>query len=323
MKKINIGIIGGAGYTAGELIRILLYHEHVKIQFVHSNSHAGQAISVVHKDLIGESNLIFTNKIEKNIELLFLCMGHGKSIEFLNKNQFSNKLKIIDLSQDFRIKNSSHDFVYGLPELNKKLIEQSSKIANCGCFATTIQLALLPLANAQILNNEVHVHAITGATGAGQQARNTTHFSWRSNNISAYKIFQHQHLKEIKQSLQQLQNDFQQDINFIPIRGDFARGIFASIYTQTTLAEAELIDMFDEYYAEHPFVLINKENPDLKQVIGTNKCILHIKKSGNKVIIISVIDNLIKGASGQAVQNMNLLFGLNQRTGLRLKAIAF
>lgn len=318
-----VGVIGGAGYTAGELLRILIHHPKVKIEFIHSNSQAGKLVSDIHQDLLGDISLKFTNEISTTVDVLFLCMGHGKSKTFLENHHIPNHVKIIDLSRDFRLKESGNEFIYGLPELNKQKIQESNKIANCGCFATAIQLALLPLAKSQNLQQDVHVHAITGSTGAGQNPSPTTHFSWRNNNVSIYKPFSHQHLGEIHQSIQQLQNDFQQEINFLPVRGNFARGIFASVYTKTDLGENELIQLFEEYYQDHPFVFISKNNPSLKQVVNTNKCILFVKKEGNKAFIISMIDNLIKGASGQAVQNMNLMFGWKETTGLNLKAMAF
>ena len=320
---IKIGIIGGAGYTAGELIRILLHHPKVEIDFVHSNSQEGKLVSDIHQDLLGEINLSFSKKINTNVNVLFLCSGHGNSKSFLAENPFSKSTKIIDLSSDFRLKKEGNNFVYGLPELNKEQIQSSSYIANCGCFATAIQLALLPLAKSQNLNQDVHVHAITGSTGAGQNPSSTTHFSWRNNNVSIYKPFSHQHLGEITESILQLQNDFQSEINFIPVRGNFPRGIFASLYTKTDLAENELIQLFENYYHDEPFVFITQKNPSLKQVVNTNKCILFVKKEGDKVFIISMIDNLIKGASGQAVQNMNLMFGFEETEGLNLKAMAF
>lgn len=322
-RKQGVGIIGGAGYTAGELIRILLHHPNVEIKFIHSNSQAGKQISDIHQDLLGETYLTFTNEFSPEIDILFLCSGHGKSKPFLEYYGFTQKIKIIDLSRDFRLKAEGNDFIYGLPELNKSTIQNSSKVANCGCFATAIQLALLPLAKAQKLQHDVHVHAITGSTGAGQSPSSTTHFSWRNNNISIYKPFTHQHLAEIHQSIQQLQPNFQSDVNFLPVRGNFARGIFASIYTQTDLDENELLQLYQDYYQNHPFVFISPSNPSLKQVVNTNKCILYVKKEGNKAFIISLIDNLIKGASGQAVQNMNLMFGLEETAGLHLKAMAF
>ena len=320
---IKIGIIGGAGYTAGELIRILLHHPKVEIDFVHSNSQEGKLVSDIHQDLLGETNLSFSQKINQNVNVLFLCSGHGNSKSFLAENPFSKSTKIIDLSSDFRLKKEGNKFVYGLPELNKKQIQHSSHLANCGCFATAIQLALLPLAKSQNLKQDVHVYAITGSTGAGQNPSSTTHFSWRNNNVSIYKPFSHQHLGEINESILQLQNDFQSEINFIPVRGNFARGIFASVYTKTDLTENELIQLFENYYRDEPFVFITQKNPSLKQVVNTNKCILFVKKEGDKVFIISMIDNLIKGASGQAVQNMNLMFGFEETEGLNLKAMAF
>ncbi len=320
---IKIAIIGGTGYTAGELIRLLLNHPKAEISFIHSNTFAGQPISHVHTDLIGDTNLHFTNQLHQNIDLLFLCLPHGASAPFLKENQFGNATKIIDLSRDFRLKNKSNDFIYGLPELNKTLIKKSNKIANCGCFATAIQLALLPLANAQLLKNELHIHAITGSTGAGKSPGSATHFSWRSNNVSIYKAFKHQHLDEIKQSLQFLQKDFNQEVNFIPVRGNFSRGIFASIYTEITQSIEEIKQLYNDYYDSAPFVFISNQNPGLKQVINTNKCLIHLEKHGNKLLITSIIDNLLKGASGQAIQNMNLLFNRPETEGLKLKASAF
>lgn len=320
-EKIKIGMIGGAGYTGGELLRILLHHPQAEIAFVHSVSNAGNAVSDVHADLFGETELQFTNALRTDIEVLFLCQGHGKSSEFLQANPLPSSLKIIDLSQDFR--DTSNGFVYGLPELNRERIGATMRIANPGCFATAIQLALLPLANAGLLNDDVHVSAITGATGAGQALSPTTHFSWRNNNVSVYKPFEHQHLKEIRQSLRSLQPSFKKRINFIPYRGDFTRGIFASAYLKCELDETEAIALFKDYYASHPFVRISPQNPNLKQVVNTNNNILHLIKHDDTLLIISIIDNLIKGASGQAVQNMNLMFGLDETAGLRLKPVAF
>lgn len=318
---IQAGIIGGGGYTAGELIRILHYHPEVKVAYVHSNSQAGSPVYSVHEDLFGEIDLLFTDEVDLGVDVLFLCMGHGRSRSFLEaQGALPESLRIIDLSQDYRLDKS---FVYGLPELNREAIRQSHRIANCGCFATAIQLALLPLANARLLKDEVHIHAITGATGAGQSPTNTTHFSWRDNNISVYKAFRHQHLAEIRRSLRQLQPGFDIPLNFIPVRGNFSRGIFASLYTGCTLSEDELYERYEAYYQDAPFTIVSRQNPHLKQVVNTNKCILHIEKHEDKILIISAIDNLLKGASGQAVENMNLSCGLPQTTGLGLKAAAF
>lgn len=321
---IRVGIIGGAGYTAGELLRILVYHPEVNLVFVHSKSQAGKKVIDIHRDLIGQIDLIFSNEFDFEIDVLFLCMGHEKSASFLSENKIPERVKIIDLSRDFRLKNNpKSDFIYGLPELNKSEIVASNKIANPGCFATAIQLALLPLAHPKALKNNIHINAITGSTGAGQQPSPTTHFSWRNNNVSIYKPFQHQHLAEIEQSIQQLDKTFNQKIYFIPTRGNFTRGIFASLYLKSplTLKEAKMI--YNKYYESHPFVHMSDNNPDLKQVINTNNCILYLKKVDDQLLIISMIDNLIKGASGQAVQNMNLMFGLPETTALNLKPISF
>lgn len=327
MKKIKVGIIGGAGYTGGELLRVLLHHAHVEIVFVNSKSNSNKYIYDIHTDLIGETALKFSNSISQNIDVLFLCVAHGDAKKYLNENKFSDAIRIIDLSADFRIISSSSTykkpFVYGLPELNREQIRSAANIANPGCFATGIQLALLPLAANQLLQNEVHVSATTGTTGAGQSLRRTSHFSWRNNNLSLYKPFAHQHLQEINQCILQLQNNFENTINFIPFRGNFSRGIFTSCYLDCDISIENAIAMYEEYYATHPFVFISKENIDLKQVVNTNKCLLYLEKKGDKLLIVSVIDNLLKGASGQAVQNMNLMFGLEETTGLKLKASAF
>lgn len=320
---MKIGIFGGAGYTAGELLRILLHHPEAEIAFVQSNSQAGKPIAHIHTDLLGDTDLVFTGAISWEIEVAFLCMGHGASATFLQENPPPDHVQIIDLSQDFRQQGGGHGFVYGLPEWQKPAIRESRRIANPGCFATCIQLALLPLASAQALKSEVHVHAITGSTGAGQKPSPTTHFSWRNNNVSVYKAFQHQHLKEIYQSARALQPTFTEAVNFIPVRGNFARGIMASVYTDSDLTEAEAQSLFAEYYQTAPFVHLSETNPDLKQVVGTNKCLLHVEKHGKKLLIISMIDNLVKGASGQAVQNMNLVNQLPETTGLGLKGIGF
>jgi len=319
---IKVGIIGGAGYTAGELIRILLNHPQACITFIQSTSQAGLPITDVHTDLVGDTQLAFTSEVDYTVDVLFLCMGHGRSRSFVDSLPETYNGKIIDLSHDFRLKDQANGFVYGLPELNKQSIATANKIANPGCFATAIQLALLPLAKAKQLH-EIHIHAITGSTGAGQAATPTTHFSWRTNNVSVYKSFEHQHLSEIGESLQQLQPNFDDAINFVPLRGNHPRGILASVYIESQLSEAEAQSLFEQYYAEHPFTLVVGSNPDIKQVVNTNKSLVYVKKHNNKIHIISVIDNLLKGASGQAVQNMNLLFGLDEAVGLQLKSVAF
>jgi len=321
---INVGIIGGAGYTAGELIRILLNHPEVEISYIHSTSNGGKKVSDIHTDLLGDTNLIFSAEYNfSGLDVIFLCMGHGKSVEFMNTVSLPENLKVIDLSADYRLKCEGNQFVYGLPELNLEQIKTAKFIANPGCFATGIQLAVLPLAAAKLINDEIHVNAITGSTGAGQSPSKTSHFSWRNNNLSAYKIFDHQHLGEINQSLNQLQSNYSPSLNFIPLRGNHTRGIFTTAYTKFdgTLDEAQ--QLYANYYETHPFVHLTTENPDLKQVVNTNKCILYLEKHDDKLLIISIIDNLIKGASGQAVQNMNLIFGIDQKTGLYLKPIAF
>lgn len=321
---IKVGIIGGAGYTAGELIRILLNHPQVELVFVNSTSNAGNKLTDVHSGLLGETDISFTDQLPYDkIDVLFFCTAHGDTKKFLEANNIPEHLKIIDLSTDYRHKGEGNKFVYGLPELNKEKIKNASYIANPGCFATAIQLGLLPLAKERLLNTEIHVNAITGSTGAGVKPSPTSHFSWRENNISVYKAFEHQHLKEIRQSLTQLQEDFAENINFIPVRGNFTRGIFVSAYLNYagTLEEAEAL--FHDFYNDSPFVAISEKNIDLKQVVNTNKCILHLEKHDNKLLILSCIDNLIKGASGQAVHNMNLIFGLEETTGLKLKASAF
>ncbi len=321
---IKVGIIGGAGYTAGELIRILLNHPQTEIGFVQSTSNAGNLISDVHVDLLGETDLKFIAEMPfPEVDLIFLCMGHGKSKEFMEGNILPKSLKVIDLSHDFRLKREGNDFVYGLPELNREDIKTAEKIANPGCFATGIQLALLPLAANNLLNDEVHIQAITGSTGAGQKPTATSHFSWRNNNLSAYKIMEHQHEGEILQSLKQLQPTFSNDFNFVPIRGNHTRGIFVSAYIRFEKSIDEAKKIFEEYYQNHPFVFVSAVNPGMKQVVNTNKAIIYLEKHGNKLVIISLTDNLIKGASGQAVQNMNLMFGLEEKEGLNLKPVAF
>lgn len=321
---IKAGIIGGAGYTAGELIRILINHPQIELVFVNSTSNAGNKLTDVHSGLLGETDIRFTDQLPyEKIDVLFFCTAHGDTKKFLESNNIPEHLKVIDLSTDYRHKAEGNRFVYGLPELNKEDIQKASYIANPGCFATSIQLALLPLAKEQLLNTEIHVNAITGSTGAGVKPSSTSHFSWRDNNISVYKAFEHQHLKEIRQSLMQLQSSFSEEINFIPVRGNFARGIFVSAYLNYSGTLDEAKSLYGNFYKDSPFVVLSENNIDLKQVVNTNKCILHLEKHGNKLLILSCIDNLVKGASGQAVHNMNLIFGLEETTGLNLKASAF
>jgi N-acetyl-gamma-glutamyl-phosphate reductase len=319
----KIGIIGGGGYTAGELLRLLIHHPQVTIDFVLSNSQNGKQISSVHEDLVGEIDLVFTNKMNLDVDVIFICSGHGFSKKFLSENEIPENIAIIDLSTDFRLKAAENEFVYALPELQKAAIKASNRIANPGCFATAIQLALLPLAAKQALKKDIHINAITGSTGAGQQPTETSHFSWRLNNISIYKPFSHQHLAEITQSLTQLQPDFKHEINFLPVRGNFARGIYASIYTKFEGTIETAYEWYEDFYKDSAFTVITKENPNLKQVVNTNKCVIHLLKHEDKLLIISMIDNLLKGASGQAVQNMNLVLGLPEKMGLGLKAVYF
>ena len=324
---IQVGIIGGAGYTAGELIRILINHSETNINFVYSTSNSGNKITKIHQDLVGSTELKFTDTINTEVDVVFLCLGHGNSKKVLENHSFSKNTKIIDLGNDFRLEADKEfqgkTFVYGLPELQKEKIQKSNYIANPGCFATAIQLALLPLSNAKLVKTDVHVNAVTGATGAGTSLSATTHFTWRNNNFSYYKPFTHQHLREINQTVKQLQETFESEIVFMPNRGDFSRGIYATVYTnfEGTLAEAKTI--FQEFYKHAKFTFVTDENLHLKQVVNTNKCLLHLHKHGNKLLITSCIDNLLKGASGQAVQNMNLMFGLEETTGLNLKATYF
>jgi N-acetyl-gamma-glutamyl-phosphate reductase len=321
--KINIGIIGGAGYTGGELLRILLNHKQVNITFVNSKSQAGKPVYSTHSDLVGDTDLLFTDQMPfDEVQAIFLCSGHNESKKFLVENTIPESLKIIDLSTDFR--DQSNGFVYGLPELQRDLIKTATKIANPGCFATSIELALLPLANAGLLNEDVHVSAVTGSTGAGQSLSATTHFSWRNNNISIYKAFTHQHLKEINQSIKTLQPTFGKSVNFIPYRGNFSRGIMANVYTKFAGTIEEAKELYKNYYASHPFTHLSEAAEiDLKQVVNTNKCIIHLEKHDDNLLITSIIDNLTKGASGQAVQNLNLVFGLEETTGLKLKSVGF
>lgn len=324
MNRIKVGVIGGAGYTAGELLRILVNHPQAEIVFVNSTSNAGNPLTEVHSGLVGETDLVFTSELPfHQVDALFLCSAHGDSKKFIDENPEALKLKIIDLSTDYREMRPDHDFVYGLPEMNRTEIATANHIANPGCFATCIQLALLPLAAAGLLTDEIHVNAITGSTGAGVKPSSTSHFSWRNNNISIYKAFGHQHLLEIGQSLRQLQPNFNKDLNFIPVRGNFARGIYATSYINCNLTLAEARKLYADYYQNAAFTFLVDKNPDMKQVVNTNKSIVYLEKHGNKLLIISIIDNLLKGASGQAVQNFNLLFGLDERAGLGLKSIGF
>ncbi len=316
---IKAGIIGGAGYTGGELIRLLLQHPEVEIGFVQSRSQAGKQLSELHPDLLGETDLKFTEDTDFGIDVLFLCMGHGASSEFFAQNVVPNTVKVIDLSQDFRLDDGK---VYGLPELNRDAIKTSDFVANPGCFATAIQLALLPLAHNGALK-EVHVSGITGSTGAGVKPSATTHFSWREGNVSTYKAFNHQHMAEVNKGLMQYQPWFDQPINFIPYRGNFTRGILVTAYQYIEWPLEEAIRVYQEYYEDHPFTWVNDQSLDVKQVVNTNKCYLHLSMHNGYLMIQSVIDNLLKGASGQAVQNMNLMFGMDETTGLKLKGSAF
>jgi len=324
---IKAGIIGGSGYTAGELLRILIFHSEVEIDFVFSTTKDEELVSTIHADLLGDTEITFTNKINPEVDVLFLCLGHGTSKTFLSENTFSKATKIIDLSNDFRLNADKtfqgKTFVYGLPELNRNETVDADYVANPGCFATAIQLALLPLANKNLLQNDVNINATTGSTGAGVKPGGTTHFSWRDNNFSSYKVFNHQHLGEINESLDQLQDDFDNELVFIPNRGNFSKGIYATLYTELDLDQKEVRDLYADYYKDHPFVMISDKSISLKQVVNTNKCVLQIEKHGKRVLITSIIDNLIKGASGQAVQNMNLMFGFEETTRLQLKGSAF
>ena len=319
---VKVGSIGGAGYTAGELIRLLINHPQVEIAFIHSTSNAGNLVCDVHGGLIGETDLRFSAEYDLTaVDALFLCSAHGQSRKFWEENPAPVTLKIIDLAQDFR--DESCGYVYGLPEINRSRIAATSRLANPGCFATAIQLALLPLAAKGLLVGEVHITAITGSTGAGVKPGATTHFSWRSDNMSVYKAFEHQHLIEIGRTLKTLQPSFDKAVNFVPMRGDFARGIFASVYTESALTEEEAVALYNDFYKDAAFTFVAQKDVDLKQVVNTNKALVHVAKYGNKLHIVSTIDNLLKGASGQAVQNMNIMFGFDEKTGLNLKPSAF
>ena len=329
---IRIGILGAAGYTGGELIRLLVHHPEAEIVFANSESNAGNLVADVHEGLLGDTDLRFTDAMPFNeVDVVFFCFGHGKSEAFLKEHTIPEHVKIIDLAQDFRIAAPTHDYVYGLPEIHKEQISQCQHLANPGCFATCIQLGLLPLAKAGLLTHDVAVNAITGSTGAGQKPVSTTHFSWRTDNMSIYKVFTHQHLHEIRQSLAELQGSLDVDVDFIPYRGDFARGIFCTEVvkfdgeegTPTNPTAEQLADMYRAFYADAAFTHYIDKALDLKQVVNTNKALVHIDKFGNKAVITCIIDNLLKGAVGQAVQNMNLMFGIDEKAGLNLKANAF
>lgn len=329
---VQVGIVGGAGYTGGELIRLLANHPHANISFIHSRSNAGQPVASVHRDLEGDTKLLFTGELSQDIDVLFLCVGHGESRKFLEANEIADSVKIIDLSQDFRLTPKSEfgnrKFIYGLPELSRDDIRKAENVANPGCFATAIQLGLLPLAQQGLLD-EVNTTGITGSTGAGQGLAQTSHFSWRANNVQAYKTLTHQHLKEITQSLRQLQahfgtqNEGADAIHFVPWRGDFTRGIFISSLISCDWGIEKLQSLFEDFYADHPFTHVSRESIFLKQVVNTNKCVIYLEKVGSKLVVHSAIDNLLKGASGQAVQNMNLMIGLDECAGLKLKAAYF
>jgi len=328
ITKIKAGIIGGAGYTGGETTRLLLNHPFAELVFVQSRSQAGKYVYESHTDLVGETELKFTESFDQPVDVLFFCLGHGESKKFLSENTIPASVKIIDLGNDFRLadkagnKAGNREFVYGLPEFQRETIKKANNIANPGCFATTIQLGLLPLAKAGLLK-EVHTTGITGSTGAGQKLQDTTHFTWRANNISAYKTLTHQHLGEINQTLKSLQSGFNESVNFVPWRGDFTRGIFVTSVVESSLSLAEANDLFKKCYEGHPFTYVSPAMVDIKQVVNTNKCLIHLEKVGSKLAIHSVTDNLLKGASGQAIQNMNLLFGFEETAGLRLKSTAF
>jgi len=323
-KKITAGIIGGAGYTGGETLRLLLGHPHIDVACVQSRSQAGKPVTSTHGDLLGETDLVYSADFQQAVDVLFLCLSHGESKKLLAENSFPSNTRIIDLGNDFRLdgKAGDREFVYGLPEFQREKIKAAKNIANPGCFATTIQLGLLPLAKAGLLK-EVYTTGITGSTGAGQKLQDTTHFTWRVNNISPYKTLTHQHLGEINLTLKSLQKGFSEDVNFIPWRGDFSRGIFVTSTMTCDLSKEELVKLYKDFYKGDPFTFYSDSEIDLKQVVNTNKCLIHIEKVGNKVAIHSILDNLLKGASGQAVQNMNLMFGFDEMAGLKLKSIVF
>jgi len=325
-NKIKVGIIGGAGYTGGELIRLLINHPSTEIVYIHSKSNAGKELHAVHQDLVGETQMLFSEEMEEDVDVLFLCVGHGDSVKFFEENSIPDHIKIISLSQDFRLKEKSvfadRKFVYGLPEIKREEIKQADNIANPGCFATAIELGLLPLAKMNLLD-DVYTTGITGSTGAGQSMSATSHFSWRENNVQAYKSLTHQHLNEINETLHAVSGTEIPSIHFVPWRGDFTRGIFITSQLKCTETLTQLYDAFEEFYDGHPFARVSKEPIFLKQVVNTNNCLINLEKAGDILVVHSVLDNLLKGASGQAVQNMNLMFGLNETEGLKLKANYF
>ncbi|MEO0733506.1 MAG: N-acetyl-gamma-glutamyl-phosphate reductase [Bacteroidota bacterium] len=323
VKQYNIGIIGGGGYTAGELLRILVHHPQVEVVYVQSESQAGKPVHTVHTDLVGDTDLVFSGANAGAIEgcdAIFLCTGHGRAAGWVKDNPVSEKTVIVDLSTDFRL---ADDWVYGLPEINREATREASRIANPGCFATAIQLGLLPLVKAGLANGEVHINGMTGSTGAGQKPLPTTHFSWRNANVSVYKAFSHQHLNEIGRNVQLLGRPHADNLHFLPLRGPFARGIFVTTYVTTNASEPELKKLFRDFYAAAAFTRVTDVNPNLKQVVNTNKGLVYVAKHGDKALVISLIDNLLKGASGQAVQNMNLALGISETAGLELKGSYF
>lgn len=323
-KTVRVGILGGAGYTAGELLRILVNHPEVEISFVNSSSNAGNMVTDVHEGLYGETSLRFTEAMPfDETDVVFFCFGHGKSGQFLKENSIPDNVKIIDLAQDFRLAAPGNDYVYGLPEINRDEIARAAHVANPGCFATCIQFGLLPAAKMGLITEDVAVNAITGSTGAGQKPVATTHFSWRSGNMSIYKAFEHQHVPEIKQSLRQVQGHLNAEIDFIPYRGDFARGIFATLVVKTDADIDDIVAGYKDFYEKEPFTHYSDKPINLKQVVNTNKALVHCEKHANKLLVTSCIDNLLKGASGQAVQNMNIMFGLDEKSGLMLKGNGF
>ncbi|MEO6845010.1 MAG: N-acetyl-gamma-glutamyl-phosphate reductase [Ginsengibacter sp.] len=326
-NKIKIGIVGGAGYTGGELLRLLVNHPSAEIVYIHSKSNAGKALHSVHQDLVGATDLVFSHKLDDNVDVLFLCVGHGDSLKFMEENDIPKHIKIISLSQDFRLKENSvikgREFIYGLPEINREAIRSSDNISNPGCFASSIEFGLLPLAKNKLLKDDVYSTGITGSTGAGQTKSDTSHFSWRENNVQAYKSLKHQHLNEINETLSTLSGKVAPPIHFIPWRGDFTRGIFITSQLKCSETLPELYKIYDEFYKGHPFIKISREPIFLKQVVNTNNCFINLEQVGDIVVIHSAIDNLLKGASGQAVQNMNLMFGVEETAGLKLKANYF